>query len=158
MEQTDKSALIPDTSDDQPTAREKFEQARLSRRAALRKMGLTTGMALFGMFAVDDLARIAIKKMEEQKQLHEVGETVAKEFKNTGVVFAAAPGHTSACLNCVDAKAGCLSDANGAHQICLGKAGSDSSKQRDCDAIYAGQQTGCDDSYYRCCADNQCNC
>ena len=96
MEPTNETNAI--ISDNQ-TAREKFEQARLSRRAALRKMGLTTGMALFGIFAVDDLARVAIKKMEEQKQLHEVGETVAKEFKNSGIAFADATGSSIAACD-----------------------------------------------------------
>lgn len=154
MEPNDDNALIPDTQ----TAREKFEQARLSRRAALRKIGITSGMAFFSMFAVDDLARMAIKKMEENKQTREIGETVAREFKNTGVVFAAAPGHTSACVNCTNTKDECLIDANGTYNVCLQKAGSDSSKQHDCAAIYVGQQTGCSDSYAHCCANNQCNC
>jgi len=68
-------------------------------------------MALFGMFAVDDLARLAIKKMEQHKETHEIGETVAKEFKSTGVVFAATGGGTSSNL-CADCLSTCVADAN----------------------------------------------
>lgn len=73
----------------------KFEAEELTRRSALRKFGITSSMALFGMFAIDDLARVAIKKMEENKLTHEVGETVAKEFKNSGIAFAGADGSSS---------------------------------------------------------------
>ncbi len=67
---------------------DKVEQERLTRRAALRKMGYTSGIALFSMFAVDDLARMAIKKMEQHKETRQIAETVAKEFKNSGIAFA----------------------------------------------------------------------
>ena len=94
MPPTDKTdALIPDASDNQ-AAREKFEQARLSRRAALRKIGLTSGMAFFGLFAVDDLARLAIKRMEQHKETRQIAETVATEFKNSGIAFADATGES----------------------------------------------------------------
>ena len=107
MEPINETALIPDTSapESQPdteTAREKFEQARLSRRAALRKIGMTSGMAFFGLFAVDDLARLAIKKMEQNKETRQVAETVAKEFKTAGIAFADAGSISlsSACGQC----------------------------------------------------------
>ncbi len=98
MKPTSETAIISDPE----TAREKFEEARLSRRAALRKMGLTTGMAFFGLFAVDDLARIAIKQMEQHKETRQVAETVAKEFKTAGIAFADAGSITlsSACGRC----------------------------------------------------------
>lgn len=143
---------------DKQQAREKFEQERFSRRAALRKLGITSGMALFSLLAVDDLARIAIKKLEEHKQTHEIGETVAQEFKNTGVVFAATPGHTSACLGCADAKNQCLNDSSAGLTACIKAAGSDQSKQNNCYSFYTGEDVGCRDSYIHCCQDNQCNC
>lgn len=143
---------------DKQQAREKFEQERFSRRAALRKLGITSGMALFSLFAVDDLARIAIKKLEEHKQTHEIGETVAQEFKNTGVVFAATPGHTSACVNCVDAKNQCLNDSDAGLAACIKAAGSDQSKKDSCISFYTGDSSGCYDAFSHCCQDNQCNC
>jgi len=94
---------------DKQLAREKFEQERLTRRAALRKIGITSGMALFGMFAVDDLARIAIKKLEEHKETLAIGETVAREFKDSGIVFAGAIGGSSR-PPCSDCAAGCVAD------------------------------------------------
>lgn len=45
-------------------------------------------MAVFGMFAADDLARMVIKKMEETEATRQIAETVAHEFKNAGIAFA----------------------------------------------------------------------
>ena len=115
-------------------------------------------MALFGMFAVDDLARMAIKKLEEHKEIQAISETVAQEFKNTGIVFAADPGYTSACLNCADAKLHCIQNANNNKQACLVRAGSDTTYQSTCEALYLGETNGCRDSYNYCCIDNHCNC
>lgn len=67
---------------------DKVEQERLTRRSALRKMGYTSGIALFSMFAVDDLARMAIKKMEQHKETRQIAETIATEFKDAGIAFA----------------------------------------------------------------------
>ena len=58
------------------------------RRAALRKIGITSSMTVFGMFAADDLARMVIKKMEETEATRQIAETVAHEFKNAGIAFA----------------------------------------------------------------------
>ncbi len=69
-------------------ARKKFEAEKLTRRSALKKFGITSGMALFGMFAADDLARMVIKKMEEHEATRQIAETVAHEFKNAGIAFA----------------------------------------------------------------------
>lgn len=156
---------MPETNDSthpvstETTTREKFEQEKLSRRVALRKIGMTTGMALFGMFAVDDLARVAIKRMEAQKATHEIGEAVAKEFKNSGIVFAADPGSSSnPCVNCVTAKTGCLDDADKALARCVALAGKDKVKQEACYNFYPGESVGCRDSFIRCCHLNNCNC
>ncbi len=65
---------MPETNDsplhvnDVSEARAKFEQERMTRRSALRKLGMTSGMALFSLFTVDDLARIAVKKLAEHKE------------------------------------------------------------------------------------------
>ncbi len=65
-----------------------FEAEKLTRRRALKKFGITTGMAVFGMFAADDLARMVIKKMEEHKETQQIAEVVAQEFGNSGIAFA----------------------------------------------------------------------
>ncbi len=84
MEPINETAIISDSE----TAREKFEQGRLSRRAALRKIGMTSGMAFFGLFAVDDLARMAIRQMEQHKETRQIAETVAKELKDSSIAVA----------------------------------------------------------------------
>lgn len=76
------------TTEELLDARKKFEAEKLTRRAALKKFGITTGMAVFGMFAADDLARMVIKKMEETEATRQIAETVAHEFKNAGIAFA----------------------------------------------------------------------
>ncbi len=90
---------------------DKVEQERLTRRAALRKMGYTSGIALFSMFAVDDLARMAIKKMEQHKETRQIAETVAKEFENSGIALAN-PNYSN-CNGCVP---NCVA---GAYQECI---------------------------------------
>ena len=80
---------------------EQFERERLTRRAALRKIGMTTGMALFSLFAVNDLARLAIKRMEEHKETRLIAETVAKEFKDSGIAYAGGPSWLG-CGGCHD--------------------------------------------------------
>ena len=80
--------------------REQLEADKMTRRAALKKMGLTTGFALFGMFAVDDLARMTMTRLQQMHLHNEVVSTVAKEFKNVGVAFANPPKHSSPCYGC----------------------------------------------------------
>jgi len=118
------------------------EQERLTRRAALRKMGYTSGIALFSMFAVDDLARMAIQKMEQHKETKQIAETVAKEFKNSGIAMAN-PNYSN-CGGCV---ANCVA---GPYQECIA-----------CDSGCPGSYVsniGCNDSRYSkaqcrlCCA------
>jgi len=83
-------------------ARKKFEAEKLTRRAALKKFGITIGMAVFGMFAADDLARMVIKKMEETEATRQIAETVAHEFKNAGIAFAdSSTTCGSDCSTCV---------------------------------------------------------
>jgi len=94
--------LIPSepTAADSATPKwDKVEQERLTRRAALRKMGYTSGIALFSLFAVDDLARMAIKKMEQHKETRQIAETVAKEFKNSGIAAANSFSNYCGCFS-----------------------------------------------------------
>ena len=60
----------------------------MTRRAALRKLGITSNMAFFSLFAVDDLARMAIKQMRQNEAMRDIAETVAREFKDSGIVLA----------------------------------------------------------------------
>ena len=106
------------SSEDLLEARQKFEREKLTRRAALKKFGITTGMSVFCMFGADDLARIVIKKMEEHEQTRQIAETVAHEFKNAGIAFADSSSdpcsNSTSTVNCE----GC----NDSHyQTCLSK-------------------------------------
>lgn len=67
---------------------DKAAQEKMSRRAALRRIGMTGAMAVIGVMSIDDLARVSAKKLEE----HEMTRGLAKDFKNAGVVFAQAEG------------------------------------------------------------------
>ena len=87
MEPNDSNSNVPETTD-AADALAQFEQDKLNRRAALRKIGLTTGMALFAMFGTDDLARLAARKLERYKHDSVIADAVAKDFKNIGIAFA----------------------------------------------------------------------
>jgi hypothetical protein len=74
-----------------PVTLEEFQQEKITRREALPRIGITTGAGLFMMFGIDDLARLAARKLTETRAFGEVGETVAREFKDAGVAFANYP-------------------------------------------------------------------
>ena len=46
------------------------------------------GMAVFATLSVDDLARIAAKKLQETEATKGIGDTLAKEFRGAGVALA----------------------------------------------------------------------
>lgn len=73
------------------TERERFERERLSRRQALKRFGMTSAMATFALFSVDDLARIVGKAMQQRAGDNKVAEQVAQEFQEAGVAFAGSP-------------------------------------------------------------------
>ncbi len=70
---------------------ERFERGQVSRRAALKKMGITTGMAVFALFSVDDLARMVGREMERRERDSRVAEQIAREFSEAGIAMAAGP-------------------------------------------------------------------
>lgn len=67
---------------------QRVEQEKLTRRAALRKLGFGAGMAAFALLGVDDLARMVGKRMERMAGDNKVAEQVAKEFQAVGVASA----------------------------------------------------------------------
>lgn len=93
-------------AEDLEAARLKYEAEKMTRRAALRKLGITSGMAFFSLFAVDDLARMAIKKMRQDEATRGIAETVAREFNDSGIALA----QTRPCgdPNCNQCSDGCL--------------------------------------------------
>lgn len=65
-----------------------IEKERITRRVALRKFGFGAGMAALMALSVDDLARMAARKLEQHAGDNQVASAVAKEFKNAGIAFA----------------------------------------------------------------------
>ena len=94
--------------------RVRFENERMTRRGALRKFGFMAGMAVFATLSVDDLARIAAKKMQEQEATKGIGDTLAKEFRAAGVVLANDdPGNPNPYLSdCSGCTGYCIPDAD----------------------------------------------
>lgn len=68
-----------------------FEQGRLSRRQALKKLGVTSAMATFALFSVDDLARMVGRAMQQRAGDSKIAEQLAKEFQNVGIARASGP-------------------------------------------------------------------
>ncbi len=71
------------------TAKQKFEQERLTRRQALKKFGMTSAMATFALFSVDDLARMVGGAMERQARNSKIAAQVAEEFQHSGIALGA---------------------------------------------------------------------
>lgn len=84
--------VAPNTEVVPETAKAKFERERLSRRQALKRLGMTSAMTAFAMFSVDDLARMVGKAMQQRAGDNKVAEQVAKELQQAGVALAAGPG------------------------------------------------------------------
>jgi len=73
------------------TERERFERERLSRRQALKRFGMTSAMATFALFSVDDLARMVGKAMQQRAADNKVVEQISQEFQQAGVALATQP-------------------------------------------------------------------
>lgn len=91
--------------------KQQFERERFSRRQALKKFGMTSAMATFAMFSVDDLAHIVGKAMQQRAGDNRIAGQIAQEFQQAGVAFAKPPGRPSL-------PSGCLGDQVG--NWCLG--------------------------------------
>ena len=87
--QTSETSVSPET------AMERFERERLSRRQALKKFGITSAMATFAMFSVDDLAHMVGKAMQQRASDNKVAQAIAKEFQGAGIAIA---GNPAVCM------------------------------------------------------------
>ncbi len=83
------------------TERERFERERLSRRQALKRFGMTSAMATFALFSVDDLARMVGKAMQQRAADNKVAAQVAQEFQHAGIALADGTSGTT-CQHCCD--------------------------------------------------------
>lgn len=115
----------PETA--QETTWEKFERERLSRRQALKKFGITTGMAVFAMFSVDDLARMVGKAMQQRAGDNRIANQLAKEFQQAGIAMATTYTGASCankdnyddCVSCCD---NACNSQTGCSNTCIGYA------------------------------------
>lgn len=107
--------------DDVQAARKRFEQQKMTRRQALRKMGVMSATAVIGVLTIDDLARISAAKMQEHKATKAIGDSLAKEFGAAGVAFADASSPTSSdqCNPDGGPPVDCLDAAERAHCYCV---------------------------------------
>jgi len=69
------------------TARQ-VEDKKLTRRAALRKLGYGAGFAAFSLLGVDDLARLVGQRLERLSGDSKVAQAVAQEFQQAGIALA----------------------------------------------------------------------
>ena len=67
----------------------KREADKVTRRAALAKVGMRTGMAIFAAFSVDDLAQKTATVLSQRSQDNAVVEKMTRELRGAGVAFAA---------------------------------------------------------------------
>ena len=80
-------------SADTASLRARLESERMSRRQALRKMGVMSGVAVFALISADDLARLAATKLRENEATRGIGETLAKDLRSAGIAFANTSGN-----------------------------------------------------------------
>ena len=91
MPKNDEQALSTRAQAQTETALEKYEREQLTRRQALRKFGITSAMATFALFSVDDLARMVGKAMQQKAADNKVAAQIAMELRNAGVALASGP-------------------------------------------------------------------
>ena len=71
-----------------------------SRCQALKRVGMTSAMATFALFSVDDLARMVGKAMQQRAGDNKVAAQVAQELHQAGVTLA--DGASSSCAHCIN--------------------------------------------------------
>jgi len=91
--------------------REQFERERMTRRQALRKFGMTTGMAVFAMFSVDDLAHLVGNAMQQRSKDNKVVKQIAQELQQAGVALASPSGQPPLPGGCDSNATGATKDA-----------------------------------------------
>ncbi len=65
-----------------------WEAEKMTRRAALARVGLRFGAAALAAFTVDDLARATMRALDRQAQDGKIAGAVASELRSAGVSFA----------------------------------------------------------------------
>ncbi len=90
-------------------AAQRVEQERMTRRAALRKLGFGAGIAAFSLLGVDDFARMVGQRLERNARDNKTAMAVAKEFQSAGIAFAEANPSGPSEQPCHDCISGCES-------------------------------------------------
>lgn len=72
--------------------------------ADLKKFGVTSAMATFAMFSVDDLAHMVGKALQQQAGDNKIAGQIAHEFQQAGVAFASPSSPDPHCQGCMDTK------------------------------------------------------
>lgn len=67
---------------------ENLDAEKLTRRAALRRIGMIGGLAVVGTLSIDDLARVSAKKLQQNELTRGIGNSLAQDFRKSGVAFA----------------------------------------------------------------------
>jgi len=62
----------------------------VSRRAALRRLGITVSAGFLGLIAADDAVRAVAVGLARQKRMSAIASTLARQFSDAGVAHAAA--------------------------------------------------------------------
>lgn len=123
--------------------REQFEQDKLTRRAALRKLGFGAGLSAFALLGVDDLARMVGRELEKRAGDNAVAGEVAREFQKAGVASASPDPSGDPCQDCWNhfvcqiAYCDCFGDPNNNLTPCKQQANSDF---KHCTDVHCGQQ------------------
>ena len=83
-------------------AARRVEDSKLTRRAALRKLGYGAGIAAFSLLGVDDFARMVGQRMGRMAGDSQVAQAVAQEFRQAGITLAnpAGPQGSQSCATC----------------------------------------------------------
>ncbi len=76
---------------------QRVEQEKMTRRAALRKLGFGAGFAAFALLGVDDFARMVGQRMERMAGDNKVAMQVAQEFQSAGIALASGPYYVVPC-------------------------------------------------------------
>lgn len=105
---TSAKAIADMTPDEARAEIARREVQKLSRRAALAKMGVRSAMTIFAAFSIDDLARMVGKKMEQNAAQNAAVNEVARQLQNAGLSFAY---KKAVCVTWVDDKD---------NQVCVG--------------------------------------
>ena len=153
---------VPETAKE--TAKEKFERERLSRRQALKKFGITSAMATFALFSVDDLARMVGKAMQQRAADNKVAEQIAQEFQQAGIALATTSGPSGSstgsspsdpCEQCLTVEQDQLTDSETQLEGCLSGT-TDSAAQQQCISDADARNAGYKAQAQQCLTFNKC--